>query len=142
MPDENAVFEPRVSIVTLGVGDMRRSIRFYRDGLGFPTTAKDDAPWAIFRTGGVRLALYPRQQLAEDCAPGADRGHHGFGGITLAHNARTREAVDEILKLAERAGGRIIKPARETSWGGYAGYFADPDGYAWEVAWSKDWSLD
>jgi catechol 2,3-dioxygenase-like lactoylglutathione lyase family enzyme len=130
-----------VSIVTLGVADMRKSIRFYRDGLGFPTTAKDDATWAIFRTGGVRLALYPRKLLAEDIAPASDTGHHGFGGITLAHNTRTREAVDEILRLAERAGGRLIKPASEASWGGYSGYFADPDGYPWEVAWSASWSF-
>jgi hypothetical protein len=142
MPDDRPLFEPRISIITLGVADMRRSIRFYRDGLGFATAARDDAAWAIFKTAGVRLALYPRDVLARDVAPSADRGHHGFGGITLAHNARTREAVDEILQLAARAGGRILKPATDSDWGGYSGYFADPDGYPWEVAWSADWSFD
>jgi hypothetical protein len=141
MPQNKKVFEPRISIITLGVSDMRRSIRFYRDGLGFPTTAADDAEWAIFRTGGVRLALYPRDKLAADINPALAAGGPGFGGITLAHNTRTREAVDEILRLAESAGGRILKPAATASWGGYSGYFADPDGYPWEVAWSKDWKF-
>ncbi len=136
MGDARPIFEPRISIITLGVSDMRRSIRFYRDGLGFPTTVPDDAGWAIFRTSGTRLSLYPRHLLAEDIAPGLDPGSQGFGGITLAHNTRTREAVDQILLMAQRAGGRILKPAAETGWGGYGGYFADPDGHPWEVAWS------
>ncbi len=140
MRHDTPLFEPRVSIVTLGVADMRRSIRFYRDGLGFPTTAADDAEWAIFKTGGVRLALYPRDKLAADIAPGLSSSQL-FGGITLAHNTRTREAVDEILQLVERAGGRILKPAAAANWGGYSGYFADPDGYPWEVAWGADWKF-
>jgi catechol 2,3-dioxygenase-like lactoylglutathione lyase family enzyme len=136
-----ALFEPRVSIITLGVADMRRSIGFYRDGLGFPTIAPDAPGWTIFKTGGVRLALYPRDKLAADIAPGMGAGGPGFGGITLAHNTRTRAAVDEILRLAERAGGRILKPAALADWGGYSGYFADPDGYPWEIAWSADWKF-
>ena len=144
MTQPNTVFEPRISIITLGMANMARSIRFYR-ALGFESTAKDDAGWAIFKTGGARLALYPRKLLAEDIAPGTDAGSAGsapaFCGITLAHNTRTREEVDEILKLAERAGGRILKPAVIASWGGYSGYFADPDGYPWEVAWSEGWQF-
>lgn len=89
----------------------------------------------------MRLALYPRQQLAEDIASGLGDGSPGFGGITLAHNTRTRQAVDEILCLAEQSGGRILKPAALASWGGYSGYFADPDGYPWEVAWSDSWKF-
>jgi hypothetical protein len=139
------VFEPRVSIITLGVTDMRRAIRFYRDGLGFPTQAADDANWAIFRTGGVRVALYPRHLLARDISrdisPNPDIGGQGFSGITLAHNTRKRETIDEILLLAEQSGGRILKPAALADWGGYSGYFADPDGHPWEVAWSDSWKF-
>jgi hypothetical protein len=141
MRPRDKVFEPRVSIITLGVADMARSIRFYRDGLGFPTSAADDWRWAIFRTGGARIALYPLGRLAEDIGPRAGEATRGFGGITLAHNTRTRGQVDEILRMAEKAGGRIIKPAAVAGWGGYSGYFADPDGYPWEVAWSDSWII-
>lgn len=136
-----ALFEPRVSIITLGVADMGRAIRFYCDGLGFPTTVKEDAGWAIFQTSGARIALYPRELLAADISPKTETGVAGFGGITLAHNTRTRAAVDEILKLAELAGGKILKPAGATFWGGYAGYFADPDGYPWEIAYADFWQF-
>lgn len=134
-------FEPRISIVTLGVSDMRRSIAFYRDGLGFPTDAGLDAQWAIFRTTGTRFALYPRDKLAEDISGSLAPGGPGFGGITLAHNTRERSSVEEVLRLAEKAGGVILKPAQQASWGGYSGYFADPDGYPWEVAWHADWQF-
>ncbi len=128
-------FEPRISIITLGVSDMATSIRFYRDGLGFPTSAKDDAGWALFETSGTRFSLYPYDHLAKDISPATEGLRSGFGGITLAHNTRMREDVDEVLSIAEGAGGKILKPPRESSWGGYSGYFADPDGYPWEVAW-------
>lgn len=140
-------FEPRISIVTLGVADMARAIRFYRDGLGFDTTAKDDADWAIFDTSGCRFALYPRDKLAADIGPDVEPGNPGnpvrpgFGGITLAHNVRQRELVEKVLDLAERAGGRILKPAQTASWGGHSGYFADPDGHPWEVAWADSWKF-
>ncbi len=141
MAHDKPVFEPRISIITLGVADMQRAISFYRDGLGFATTADGDATWAIFTTGGVRLSLYPRDLLAKDITPDGDGAGSGFGGITLAHNTRTREGVDQVLRLAEQAGGRILKSASETGWGGYAGYFADLDGYPWEVAWAEDWQF-
>src|SRR5580698_9316157 len=108
--------EPRISIITLGVADLPRSIRFYRDGLGFPTDAKDDAEIAFFMTGGTRLALYPRDLLARDIAGDLPGPAGGFGGITLAHNVRRREEVAPILALAERAGGRIVKAAEDTFW--------------------------
>ncbi len=131
--------EPRISIITLGVADMPRAIRFYRDGLGFPTSAKDDAGIAFFKTSGTCLALYPRDKLAEDVAPGLpSEPPPVFSGVTIAHNTRTKEEVDQVLALAERAGGRIVKRAQDVFWGGYSGYFADPDGHLWEVAWSKD----
>jgi catechol 2,3-dioxygenase-like lactoylglutathione lyase family enzyme len=127
--------EPRISIITLGVTDLDRSIRFYRDGLGFPTKAGNGASIAFFRTSGTRLALYPLDRLAEDISPGIKPGRQGFGGITLAHNVRTKAEVAKVLALAEQAGGKIVKPAQDVFWGGHSGYFSDPDGYYWEVAW-------
>jgi hypothetical protein len=128
--------EPRISIITLGVVDLVRSVRFYRDGLGFPTSFKDGEPIAFFSTGGARLALYPLDKLAEDISPALQPAKSGFSGITLAHNTRTKEQVAAVLARAEAAGGTIVKHARDVFWGGHSGYFADPDGYFWEVAWA------
>ncbi len=128
--------KPRITTITLGVADLRRAIRFYRDGLGFPTDANDDAEIAIFMTSGVRLALYPKEALAEDISKEIKGLAKGFGGITLAHNVERKEEVAEVLALAERAGSKIVKPAQDVFWGGYHGYFADLDGYYWEVAWA------
>ena len=133
--------EPRISIITLGVRDMALSLRFYRDGLGFSTKGKDGDGIVFFATAGTRLAIYPVDQLAEDIGPDI-RPRPGFSGLTLAHNVRNREEVSEILKLAERAGGRIVKHAQDVFWGGYSGYFSDPDGYFWEVAWSPRGEFD
>ena len=134
--------EPRISIITLGVADLPRAIRFYRDGLGFPTDAKDDAGIAFFRTAGTRLALYSRLALAEDIAHGMPLSTGGFGGITLAHNVRKKEEVAAVLALAERAGGKIVKPVQDVFWGGYSGYFSDLDGYCWEVAWASTFTFE
>ena len=127
--------EPRVSIITLGVTDLKRSLAFYRDGLGLPTSAEEDPKIVFFRTGGVCLALYPHDELARDVSEDFAGARGGFSGVTLAHNVRTREEVDEVLAQAERAGAKIEKPAANTFWGGYSGYFSDPDGHLWEVAW-------
>ena len=127
--------EPRISIVTLGVKDLEQSLRFYRDGLGLPTTRNAEAGIIFFQTSGVCLALYPYTELAKDVSERFLVGRSKFTGITLAHNVRTKEEVDRILKQAEQAGGTIAKAARNTDWGGYSGYFSDPDGYLWEVAW-------
>ena len=132
--------EPRISIITLGVTDLPRSIRFYR-GLGFQTTASEDDPIAFFRTSGARLALYPLEKLAEDIAPDVHPAP-GFHGITIAHNVRSKEEVAEVLALAAKAGARIVKPAQDVFWGGHSGYFSDPDGYYWEVAWAPNSSFD
>ena len=126
--------KPRITIITLGVADLRRAIQFYRDGLGFPTEATDGAPIAIVMTRGVRLALYPKQALAEDISAGIKLSRGGFGGITLGHNVERKEEVAEVLTLAEKAGGKIVKLAQDVFWGGHSGYFADLDGYYWEVA--------
>lgn len=128
--------ESRISTITLGVSDLTRSIHFYRDGLGFPTTVEKGAPIAFFRTGGTRLVLYPIDRLAEYIGEGVRPCIGQFGGITLGHSVRTKAEVAEVLALAEKAGGRIARPGRDEFWGGHSGYFADPDGYYWEVAWA------
>jgi catechol 2,3-dioxygenase-like lactoylglutathione lyase family enzyme/predicted RNA-binding protein with PIN domain len=124
---------PHVAVITLGVRDLVRARRFYHEGLGWPIQ-QEDYNWVCFSLGGgsSALALYPWDELADDATvPGAGSG---FRGVTLAHNVRSEQRVDEILAAAERAGGTIVKPAQPTSWGGYGGYFADPEGYLWEVA--------
>ena len=126
--------EPRISIITLGVSDLNRSIIFSRDGLGLPTTFKDGEGIAFFQLKGTWLALYPTEALAEDAGLPADRAR--FGGITLAHNVHSKEEADNVLALALAAGAQILKPAADTFWGGYSGYFSDPDGHPWEVAWN------
>jgi len=90
----------------------------------------------------VCLALYPLEKLAEDVSPTKSIERAGFGGITLAHNTRSKEEVDSVLALAERSGGRIEKPAQDVFWGGYSGYFSDPDGYLWEVAYADSWEFN
>lgn len=127
--------EPRVSIITLGVADLTRSYQFYKDGLGWSTSRTPDEGIVFFATRGTAVALYPYGRLAEDVGPGWDVPRSRFGGITLAHNVRERGQVDAVLAEAAAAGAEIVKPAAETFWGGYSGYFADPDGYLWEVAW-------
>jgi hypothetical protein len=127
--------EARVSLITLGVADLARSYRFYKDGLGLPTTRRPEDGIVFFQTRGVALALYPYSELAEDVGPGWDAPRSKFSGITLAHNVREQHEVDEVLADAAAAGAEIVKPAANTSWGGYSGYFTDPDGYLWEVAW-------
>ena len=131
--------EPRVSLITLGVRSLERSTRFYRDGLGWPLSGASGGDVAFFRTGGAVLALYPRDLLAADAHLPDDGA--GFGGITLAQNVRQRDDVDDALQVAEAAGAKILKPPQDTDWGGYHGYFADPDGYPWEVAWNPGWPL-
>jgi catechol 2,3-dioxygenase-like lactoylglutathione lyase family enzyme len=127
--------EQRLGVVTLGVADLERSRRFYEEGLGW-RRGNDHAEVVFFQAGGAVLALHARHLLAEDARVANDG--QGFDSITLAYNTRTREEVDAVLAEAAAAGATILKPARDTSWGGYAGYFADPDGHAWEVAWNPD----
>lgn len=139
--------EPRISLITLGVKDLERSLRFYRDGLGLPTTWKAEQGVIFFQTSGTRLALYSFDKLAEDVGWEPPAGPPKFGGIALAHNVRTREEVDQVLQQAAAAGATIEKPGQDAFWGGYSGYFSDPDGYLWEVAWGafpfkEDGSLD
>jgi catechol 2,3-dioxygenase-like lactoylglutathione lyase family enzyme len=126
--------DARISIVTLGVADLDRSLRFYRDGLGLPTSKREYEGIVFFRTKGAVLALYPYDALAKDVSESFTVPRSKFPGITLAHNVNTRPEVDAILARAAAAGARIEKPAQIAEWGGYSGYFSDPDGYLWEVA--------
>ena len=125
--------EPRISIISLGVSDMEKSLLFYQNGLKFPLQFSGENI-AFFSTGSTWLGIHPRYMLAED-AGFSDDGQ-GFPGFTLAHNVSAKEEVDQVLAEAADAGARIAKPAEDKSWGGYSGYFADPDGFLWEVAWN------
>ena len=125
--------EPRISLITLGVADLDRAVRFYRDGLGLPMREGFEGV-AFFMTKGTWLALYPWAELAADAAVPAEGS--GFRSFTLAHNLCSKEEVDALLAHVQTVGATLIKPAQDVEWGGYSGYFADPDGYLWEVAWN------
>ena len=128
--------KPKITLVTLGVESIEESIRFYRDGLGFPIQNREkDSDVAFFELEGTWLSLYPRDLLAEDATVSADES--GFSGISLAHNVSNKNEVNSALAEAEATGGSIVKPAQDVSWGGYSGYFADPDGHLWEVAYPE-----
>lgn len=131
--------EPRISIITLGVSDLERSITFYRDGLGLPKREGPDGI-AFFDLRGTWLSLYSRESLAEDALVPAQGS--GFSGITLAHNVRSPEDVDATLEEAVKAGATLRKPGQKVFWGGYSGYFEDPDGFLWEVAWNPGFEID
>lgn len=131
--------EPRVSLITLGVRDLARARRFYVEGLGWPVSSASNDDIVFLRTGGAVVALWTREQLAEDANVPAEGS--GFGGIALAHNVATRAEVDAVLATVVGAGGTITKPAEEAFWGGYTAYFADPDGVPWEVAWNPHFPL-
>jgi uncharacterized protein len=127
--------EPRISTITLGVENLERAYKFYKEGLGFPTQREPEDGIIFFQLRGTALALYSYDALAEDSGKRIKAQPRTlFNGITLAHNVRTRAEVDAVLEQARRAGAKIETPAHATFWGGYAGYFSDPDGYLWEVA--------
>jgi catechol 2,3-dioxygenase-like lactoylglutathione lyase family enzyme len=132
----------RVHVVTLGVSNMDRALRFYRDGLGFETSVAEENPDIVFfQSDGTTLALCPRDGMAKDIDQENPPQGTGFGGITLAYVAREQGEVDRIMELAERAGGEIVKKPQRVFWGGYSGYFRDPDGYYWEVMYWEDWKF-
>lgn len=133
----------RINIITLGVKDINRSLKFYRDGLGFQTSVSQENPEIVFfKNDGTRLALYPLGDLSKDIDPKNPPERGGFSGITLAYNAKSAVEVDEIIQKAEQAGGVIEKTPQKVFWGGYSGYFSDPDGYYWEVAYAENWAFD
>jgi catechol 2,3-dioxygenase-like lactoylglutathione lyase family enzyme len=128
----------RLSLVTLGVSDLPRSVTFYR-ALGWePANDWEKQDVAFFESGGMVVALWHRDELAADSAV-SDGG--GWGGVTLAHNVSSPEEVDAVLAEAEAAGATIGRPGAETFWGGYSGLFVDPDGHPWEVAHNPHWTL-
>jgi uncharacterized protein len=130
--------EQRVSMITLGVADLKRSREFY-ERLGWRRSMAKAEGIVFFQAGGMAVALFPRDELAKDANVAPDGS--GFQGISLAYNTRNRAEVDSILKDAEAAGARLLKAAREAVWGGYSGYFSDPDGFLWEVAWNPSFQM-
>jgi catechol 2,3-dioxygenase-like lactoylglutathione lyase family enzyme len=130
--------EQRLSLVTLGVSDLARSRAFY-EGLGWTTGAAPADDVVFFQAGGMIVALWGRDQLAEDSGV-EDPG--GWGGVTLAYNARSPAEVDDVIAEAEAAGATIVRPGGETFWGGYSGVFVDPDGHPWEVAHNPRWTIE
>ena len=130
----------RLSLVTLGVADVAASRRFY-EGLGFRAADFDSADVAFFDMNGVLLALFGRKDLAQDAAVALESGAAG-SRISLAINLDSEAAVDAAMAFAASKGGRVTQPARKVFWGGYAGYFADPDGFLWEIAYNPFWPLD
>ena len=138
--------KPRITLITLGVDDLERAVRFYRDGLGLRTdgivgTEFESGAVAFFDLqAGLKLGLWPRRNIAEDA--GIALSGPSPTEFTLAHNVSSKDEVDAVMQEAQRAGASILKPARDTFWGGYAGYFQDPDGHLWEVAWNPHWKIE
>lgn len=132
--------EPHISIITLGVQDLERAARFYRDGLGLPIQKGYEGQIAFFELSGTWLALYPRELLAGDANQPPEG--EGFQGITMAHNVRSREDVVRLIDKASSAGARVVKEPRDADWGGYSGYFKDPDGFLWEIAWNPYFKIE
>jgi catechol 2,3-dioxygenase-like lactoylglutathione lyase family enzyme len=138
--------KPRITVLTLGVSDLERSLNFYRDGLGLPTqgiagTEFEHGAVAFFYfKSGIKFYNWARADIAHDTAlrPGLPNATE----FTIGHNVNTREEVDAVMQQAEKAGAQITKPPSDTFWGGYAGYFQDPDGHIWEVVWNPKWKLE
>jgi len=136
--------KPRITVITLGVDDLERSLHFYRDGLGLSTEGivgeelEYGAVVFIELQSGLRLALWPRKSIAHDT--GLTLEAKSPTEFTLGHNVNSKSEVDEVMNQAKTAGAVILKPAHTTFWGGYSGYFQDPDGHVWEVAWNPQWT--
>ena len=136
--------KPHITVITLGVDDLEQAVRFYRDGLGLQTpgiigTEFEYGAVAFFDLqAGLKLALWPRKSLAHDT--GIAVAPISATEFTIGHNVASKEEVDTVMLQAKNAGARIIKPAQETFWGGYAGYFQDPDQHLWEVVWNPAWN--
>jgi catechol 2,3-dioxygenase-like lactoylglutathione lyase family enzyme len=125
--------KPRISMITLGVRDLAAAVKFYEKGLGFPRM-ESSPEVAFFTLNGTWLGLYGREALAEDAMVPAEG--HGFEGFTLAHNVESEAEVDAVVEKALKAGAALVKKPQKVSWGGYSGYFEDPDGHLWEVAYN------
>lgn len=138
--------KPRITVITIGVDDLERSLRFYRDGLGLPTQGIIGAEFehgavAFFDLqAGVKLAIWPRKSISHDS--GIPVGAPGPTEFTLGHNVSSKEEVDAVMEQARNAGAKIVKQAHDTFWGGYAGYFQDPDEHLWEVVWNPQLPIE
>lgn len=136
--------KPRITVITLGVNDLESSLRFYREGLGFHTEGiigkefEYGAVVFIQLQPGLRLALWPRKSIGHDA--GVAVGSASSTEMTLGHNVSSKAEVDAVMATARAAGAVIVKAAHDTFWGGYSGYFQDPDGHLWEVVWNPQWS--
>jgi catechol 2,3-dioxygenase-like lactoylglutathione lyase family enzyme len=136
--------EPRITVLTLGVDDLERALVFYRDGLGLPTrgivgTEFEGGAVVFFRlAGGLILALYPRPELARDAGLAPSPVTFDAAALTIGHNVASKDEVDRVMALAAAAGARIVDPGHDQVWGGYSGYFQDPDGHLWEIVWTPD----
>ena len=138
--------KPRITVLTIGVDDLKKSLKFYRDGLGLKT---DGIVGEEFEYGsvvffdlqnGLKFALYPRKSLAHDA--NIPQTPPSTTELSIGHNVNSKKEVDTVMAQAKKAGANIIKPAQKTFWGGYAGYFQDPDGHLWEVAWNPAWKFE
>ena len=138
--------KPRITLITLGVDDLNRAVQFYRDGLGLKTdgvvgTQFEHGAVAFFELqAGLKLALWPRKSIGHDT--GISPGTPSPTDFTIGHNVSSKDEVDAVMEQARRAGAVVVKAAHETFWGGYAGYFQDPDAHLWEVAWNPQWVLE
>ena len=140
--------KPRISVLTIAVNDLEESMKFYKDGLGLQTegiigTEFENGRGAVVLFNlkcGLILSLYPRKEIAWDAKVPLDE--HSATEFTIGHFVNSKDEVDEVLTEAQRAGGRIVKPAQDTFWGGYAGYFQDPNGHLWEVGWNPQLVID
>ena len=137
--------KPRITVITLGVDDLEKSLKFYRDGLGLPTQGIVGAEFehgavAFFDLqSGLKLAIWSRDDIAHDA--NIAKTTHSPTELTIGHNVSSKKEVDVVMEQARRAGARIIKPAQDTFWGGYAGYFQDPDDHLWEVVWNPQMEI-
>ncbi|HLE03953.1 MAG TPA: VOC family protein [Anaerolineales bacterium] len=137
--------KPRVTVITLGVDDLQRSLAFYRDGLGLPTEGIigeefEHGAVAFFDLQpGLKLAVWPRDSISQDA--GIPRSERGATEVTIGHNVATTGEVDAVMAQARDAGAKIVKRAQATFWGGYAGYFQDPDDHVWEIVWNPDFQI-
>ena len=132
--------KPRITIITLGVNDLNKSRSFYKEALGWEPAKGSDDNIVFYNQGGIAFSLYPLNKLAEDAMIPAVKS--GFSGVTLAINLDSKEAVDQLYQQVIANGGKSLVEPRDTFWGGYDCYFADPDGQAWEIAWAPFWQYD
>ena len=140
--------KPRITLITLAVDDLHKALAFYRDGLGLATPGivgeeiENGAVVFIELQAGLRLALWPRKSLSHDTGLALSQRGRSSADFSLAHNVNSPREVDEVMAQAQRAGATIVKPGHATAWGGYIGYFQDPDAHLWEVAWNPQWVIE